>query len=234
MDGWLQQLFFTLIPGSCILCEARTNRRLDLCRECELCLPRITNPCRQCGLPVAQPSDICTACRLSPPVFEHCFAPFVYRWPLDRLINDFKSHNHIILGRVLASAMSRGYMEVTPRESLPDILLPVPLHKRRLRSRGFNQSVEIAEVLADTGNLRLDNRLCRRIRDAAPQKTLTAGQRKRNLHGAFTLDREPAGERIAIVDDVVTTAATVSEIGQLLLAHGASRIEVIALARTLR
>lgn len=216
------------------MCDARTHRRLDLCLSCEHNLPRIANPCKRCGLPTRPLASLCTACRVSPPLFERCFAPFAYSWPVDRLINDFKNHNRIILGKVLASVVSRCYLSMTPPEALPDTLVPVPLHKRRLRARGFNQSVEIAEVLADASHSTLDNRLCRRIRDAAPQKTLTAKQRSQNLQGAFILDRDPAGERIAIVDDVVTTAATVSEIGRLLLARGASHIEVIALARTLR
>ena len=234
MEGWLTKLLFALIPGTCILCEARTHRDLDLCVDCESNLPRVAHPCRGCGLPLGTPAPLCGRCIVSPPPFERCFAPFVYAWPIDRLVNDFKNHNHIILGKMLAHAMARAYVEETEIGQFPDTLVPVPLHKRRLRARGFNQSLEIAEVLADASNARLDNRLCRRVKDAPPQKSLTARQRRQNLRGAFVLDRIPYGEHIAVVDDVITTAATVSEICRLLLAHGAMRVEVIALARTLR
>lgn len=234
MKGWLNELLFALIPGTCILCQARTYRHLDLCVDCESNLPRVTHACRQCGLPVGSGSALCGRCIVSPPIYERCFAPFVYTWPIDKLVNDFKNHDRIILGKMLAHAMANAYMAATSPEHFPDILLPVPLHKRRLRARGFNQSLEIAEVLADMSGTRLDNRLCRRVTDATPQKSLNARQRKHNLKGAFVLDRSPQGERVAIVDDVVTTGATVGEIGRLLLSHGALRVEVIALARTLR
>lgn len=246
MEEWLNTLLFALVPGTCILCGARTGRHFDLCAACEYDLPRVRHPCEQCGLPLGSATGtaagtmagteapLCGQCLVSPPVFTRCFAPFVYTWPIDKLINDFKNHNHIILGKMLAHAMARAYVADTWPDHLPDTLLPVPLHKRRLRARGFNQSLEIAEVLADTSNARLDNRLCRRVIDVAQQKSLNARQRKQNLGGAFVLDRIPEGEHIAIVDDVVTTGATVSEIGRLLLSHGALRVDVIALARTLR
>jgi ComF family protein len=232
MQEWLEQLLFGLIPGTCILCEARTQRHLDLCSGCERDLPRVSNPCRVCGLPLGVPAMQCGRCMVAPPPFQRCFAPFLYTWPVDRLINDFKNRNRIILGKVLAQAMARVWLTETSGAELPDTLLPVPLHKRRLRERGFNQSVEIAEVLADAAHVSMDNRLCRRVRDAAPQKSLNASQRRRNLRDAFVLNREPLGERVAIVDDVITTAATVSEIGRLLLSQGALQVEVIALART--
>ena len=234
MEPWLNALLFTLIPGNCILCEAPTFRHLDLCASCERDLPRVPHPCRRCGLPFAAAGDVCGPCLVAPPPFERCFAPFAYSWPVDRLINDFKNHNRLILGKMLAHALSNAWLADARPMNLPDTLIPVPLHKHRLRTRGFNQSLEIAEVLADAGGIRLDNRLCRRIREAAPQKSLTARQRRHNLRGAFVLDRSPRGERVGIVDDVVTTAATVSEIGRLLLSSGAVSVEVIALARTLR
>lgn len=234
MDGWLQQFFYALVPGKCILCEARTHRYMDLCIDCENNLPRVANPCRRCGLPILPPATACPACSLEAPLFERCFAPFVYRWPVDRLINDFKNRNRLILGRVLAQAMATSYVAATRPEEMPDVLLPVPLHKRRLRARGFNQSLEIAEVLADLARVPLDNRLCRRIREGEPQKSLPAIQRRQNLRGAYMLDRSPLGEHIAIVDDVITTAATANEIARLALRNGAARVQVIGLARTLR
>ena len=114
----------------------------------------------------------------------------------------------------------------------PDLLIPVPLHDNRLRQRGFNQSLEIARVLSDRLGIKLDSRVCRRIRDTPAQKKLTASQRYANLKDAFILDRPLAGKRIGIVDDVVTTGSTVRAMSSLILAAGACQVEIIALART--
>ncbi|HKI73483.1 MAG TPA: ComF family protein [Pseudomonadales bacterium] len=231
MASWLDHLLFALVPGSCILCDAQTRRHLDLCCACERELPRIVRPCHRCGLQMGA-GDVCGRCLAVPPPFERCFAPFRYAWPIDRLVSDFKQRGRIIVGKMLAHAVSTAYIAETAPERFPDVLVPVPLHKRRLRHRGFNQSVEIADVLSDHTGRPVDNHLCRRVKDAAPQKSLDAKQRSRNLRDAFAIDGDPEGLSVAIVDDVVTTAATVSEISRLFLARGASRVEVIALART--
>lgn len=228
----MRQLIFGILPGTCLLCEAPTFRNLDLCTGCEEDLPRIDDPCPVCGLDRTGNLPTCLQCAISPPPFSHCFAPFTYTWPVDRLVNDFKNHGHLLGGRLLAQVMARAYLQVTPPDARPDLLMPVPLHKSRLRERGFNQSLEIAEVVGDIADIAVDNRVCRRTREAQPQKTLTANQRKRNLRGAFVLDRHPIGQTLAIVDDVVTTGSTVAELARLLLSHGAHRVDVIALART--
>jgi len=230
MDRWLTPLLYRLVPGTCILCEAPSGRHIDLCVDCEHDLPQIVNPCPGCGLPMPPGARRCGQCMATPPPFDRCFAPFSYAWPVDRLIGQFKNRHRLAVGRVLARVMSQAYCEAADR--LPDLLLPVPLHPRRLRERGHNQAAEIALVLAGYTGSPVDEDLCRRIRNAPAQKTLNAGRRRQNLRQAFALRRELDGERIGIVDDVVTTGATVGEIARLLLAAGAGGVEVIALART--
>jgi len=149
---------------------------------------------------------------------------------MDRLIGQFKNRHRILVGKVLARVVSQAYGEAA--DCLPDLLLPVPLHPGRLRQRGHNQAAEIAAVLAERTGSPVDDGLCRRIRNAPAQKTLNAASRRQNLRQAFALRRELDGERIGIVDDVVTTGATVGEISRLLLSAGAGSVEVIALART--
>lgn len=115
----------------------------------------------------------------------------------------------------------------------PAIVVPVPLTRERLNVRGFNQSALIARYITQAiPEAKLSERLCKRTRDTGFQKSLAAGDRKRNVRGAFACVRSLAGEHVAIVDDVVTTASTVSELARTLMASGAGDVEVIALART--
>jgi len=228
MSDWLDRILYGLFPGRCILCTATTDRHLDLCLACERDLPRLSHPCWQCGLPSEQ--EICETCRQTMPPFSHCFSAFEYAAPIDMLIHQFKNQHKILTGKVLASVLGRFYVQ--EHLVLPDQWLPVPLHKQRLKSRGFNQALEIAEVLADMTQIPVHARLCRRIKNTQDQKTLSATQRIRNMKKVFTIDNELDGESIGIVDDVVTTTATVSALSHLLLDHGAGDVQVVCLART--
>ncbi len=234
MNRWLKQALYGLIPGTCILCEARTRRNLDLCRDCERDLPWLTKQCYRCALPLASPDPVCGACISSPPPFEHCFAAFEYADPIDRLIREFKNNQQLLTGKVLASLLASAFSFYHHADDWPDLLVPVPLHRSRLRRRGYNQAAEIADVIADQCNLHLDGQLCRKIRETQDQKTLDVHARRANIRGAWQLDRRVEGLRIALIDDVVTTGATASELAGLLLRGGAASVHVIALARTPR
>lgn len=230
MKNWLNRMLYGLLPGKCILCSAATNRYLDLCLNCETDLPRSPNPCWQCGLTTAEGQEICGSCLIHPPPFSHCFAALEYSPPVDRLIHQFKNQQKIMFGKVLATVLSEQYLR--HHMVFPDAWIPVPLHKDRLKHRGFNQALEIAEVLADTTQVPVNPRACRRITDTGDQKSLSAKQRKQNMKNVFTVDFPLNGETIGIIDDVVTTTATVSELTRLLLKHGASDVQIICLART--
>ncbi|HIG39989.1 MAG: ComF family protein [bacterium] len=230
MNDWLNRILYELLPGKCILCLKNTDRLIDLCLDCELDLPRITNPCWQCGLTIPQGQEICGSCLLHPPPFSHCFSAFAYTAPVDRLINQFKNHQKIIVGKVLAQVMCQEYMQ--RHLVLPDSWLPVPLHKNRLKSRGFNQALEIAEVLADTTHIPVESRIARRIKYTDDQKSLSAKQRARNIKNVFVIDQHLNGRSVGIVDDVVTTASTITELSRLLLDNGATDVQIVCLART--
>ncbi len=252
MKNWWQQWSYAVIPATCILCESPAHRGLDLCDACEDELPRIRHRCAICSLPLPLPATICGRCMLSPPAYQTSFAAFEYRRPVDQLIRQFKDAHQIVTGRVLARVMANAYIETIPRQRWPHRLIPVPLHPRRQQERGFNQSLEIAQVLAALlGGIPIDTRSLRRPIDTPLQKTLSARARQRNLRDVFRLDpRSPLATvstgtkgvsndatgsqpvRIAIVDDVVTTGATVSAVAELLRHHGVGHIEVISLART--
>ncbi len=113
----------------------------------------------------------------------------------------------------------------------PDCLVPVPLHPTRYRQRGFNQSLEIARFVATRQRIPLRPELCRRTRATPPQRHLNARERHRNLRGAFTATTAVRGLNVAVIDDVMTTGATVGEVAETLKRAGAGRVEVWVLAR---
>ena len=225
--SWLTELQFACLPGRCILCDAYTYRQMDLCSACEATLPACKPGCQRCGLPLAANSQICSACLIDPPLFDRTWCPYLYAWPIDSMISDFKHTGHLTTGRVLAELM----LNIQPDQSF-DLMIPVPLHPRTERKRGFNQAVEIASVLSKAWKLPLDKGNCRRIIQTPEQKQLNRSQRFRNIRNAFALKRPYHGERILILDDVVTTTATVSVLAELLLENGAGSVSVMCLART--
>ncbi len=229
MIPWLENILFSILPGYCILCGAPSARHLDLCMPCEKDLPWLGDTCRYCAIPLSNGNSVCGECMMNPPALKHCHCAFSYEYPVDRMIIDFKANRKIITGRLLATLLLKSFPgEYTP----PDLLVPVPLHKSTLKERGFNQSLEIAEVLSDHWSVPLDSTNCRRIRKTADQKSLHRSAREKNIRGAFALDAHYHGERIAIIDDVVTTGATLREFARLVLESGAGSTEAICIART--
>ncbi|CAK0757905.1 competence protein ComFC [Gammaproteobacteria bacterium] len=159
-------------------------------------------------------------------------AAFTYEPPIDHLIITLKFHSRLAHARLLGELLAD---HLAAREDpLPELILPVPLHPTRLRTRGYNQAVELARPIARRLGLSIDTTLCRRIRATASQSTLDAKTRRRNMHGAFAITSKNriAGGRVAILDDVVTTGNTVEEFARVLRQAGAREIEVWAVART--
>lgn len=143
------------------------------------------------------------------------------------MISDFKNNAQLTTGRVLTELML-----LTPTGRRPDVIVPVPLHRRTERRRGFNQSAVIAATLAKAWSVPLDDGNCRRIIDTQPQKRLSRPARFQNMRNAFAVRRPFTGEHIMIVDDVITTTATVSALARALLTAGAGPVSVMCLART--
>jgi ComF family protein len=166
-----------------------------------------------------------------PPPFAASQVPLLYQPPLNRLIGEFKFRQRLHL----ALPLSRLFCAELPAQlSRPDLILPIPLHPRRLRERGFNQSLELARRIAAELELKIDWRSCRRLRATPPQSSLDQRARRNNLRSAFVADPGLSGRHIALFDDVITTGATVTAASRALLQAGASRVDVWALARTPR
>lgn len=219
----------------CALCDERIEAGQSLCAHCEADLPWLREQCTTCALPLPAPGLICGQCLRHPPSFDHVAAPWRFAFPVDSLISRFKHQARWPLGRLLAEQLARhldhAFDEGLPR---PDALLPVPLARKRLRQRGFNQAQMLAEWLSPVLAIPVERKLLQRVQDTPSQQQLDAASRRRNLRQAFALinDDDLAGRHVAIVDDVLTTGATAEALARLLKRAGAARIDVYCLART--
>ena len=218
--------------GTCLLCRGAADGECDeglLCAACERDLPRldIAALCPRCALP-APGGSLCGACLAAPPQFDATIAALAYRFPADVLVQALKFRGVLAiaapLGRVLAQCVA-GSTRV-------DAVLPVPLSAARMRARGYNQSMEIARVVARAAGLPLRPSLCERSRDTAAQFELAPAQRVRNVRGAFRCPHPLEGLDVAVVDDVMTTGATLDELARTLKRSGASRVVNWVAART--
>lgn len=221
-----------LWPGSCLLCHSRLPWGQDLCADCTGWLPRIANPCPMCAaaLPADGPDGLlCGRCLQTPRAFDRTRAIFAYAPPVNRLIQDLKYHRRLDLARVLGGYLAEGLAAQAPQR--PELLIPVPLHRSRLRERGYNQALELARPVAKRLNLALEVTAVERVRSTPPQTALSYGERKKNMRNAFRARCRFDDRCIAIVDDVMTSGHTVEELARCLKRAGAKEVEVWVIAR---
>lgn len=227
-----------LLPPACPLCGSDFAARppLFFCPDCLSGVHPLTSPCcPRCALPFATEdgSDhLCESCLRDEPPFSRVAALGIYEESLRLAVQRFKYEGAIVLdrplGRLLAASLERD------DAFRPDLLIPVPLHLSRLRERTYNQSLLLARVLGRRWRLPVPPRLLVRVRPTPQQQGLKAEVRRQNLKGAFALKRKLSGERVLLIDDVVTTGATVRECSRVLLEGGAGEVAVAVLARARR
>ena len=219
----------------CLLCNEAAEQPYPLCIACESELPWLGEHCQVCALPLPMHGLVCGQCSRRPPACYRVEAPWYYGFPVDALVTRFKHNSQWPLGRLLAQLLGRWlshrFDEGLPR---PAVLLPVPLSRRRLRQRGYNQAGMLANWLAQQLGIRCSEQVLTRTLDTPAQQGLKAQARKRNLRQAFAVHHRPmiAGRHVALVDDVLTTGATAQALASLLLKAGARRVDVYCLART--
>jgi len=235
---WADALLDLVFPPFCPVCRARLDegRRDPLCARCWRGLERIDPPwCRVCGLPVqaaAGARPLCGPCRLRPPAFAYARAAARYEEIVREALHAFKFRGRrglaAPLGDLLIEAVS-GRLPV----GLPDLLVPVPLHRRRERERGFNQASLLARRLGRAWSRPVRDDVLIRAVATASQTALAAPARRANVRGAFRLRRPEliAGRHVVLVDDVLTTGATLSECAGCLTDGGAATVGVLTVAR---
>ena len=228
--AWLGALERLVLLPTCLLCGAAGAAGQDLCAGCADDLPRNLAACPRCASPLsAGETGPCARCRAQPPDFDRAFVAFRYQPPVDFLITRLKFNGRLACARLLGELFAAALAE--RGDPVPDCIVPVPLHPRRLRERGFNQSLELARPAARRLGIPLLVDGLRRVRHTLPQVRLDARQRQTNPLGAFALGGPLPGTRIALMDDVVTTASTMGECARVLRAGGATDIAVWAIGR---
>jgi ComF family protein len=227
MLGGLARRVATLaFGGGCYLCRGAAEG--VLCAACDADLPRLPPLlCPRCAL--ASPAGAtCGRCLAHPPSYDATVAALAYEFPADVLVQALKFRSELalapLLGGLLAARLPRGVRV--------DFIVPVPLAPGRLRERGFNQALEIARSVAASTGCRLAPQLAGRAGDAPPQVDLPLAERARNVRGAFRCDQRLEGAEVAVLDDVMTTGATLEELAATLKRSGAARVVNWVVART--
>jgi ComF family protein len=217
-----------LLHQDCVLCGI-ANGSAMVCASCEKVLPHRDQPsCPQCALSSLDGS-ICGRCLTKLPSFERAVTAFEYRYPLAEMLHAFKYQGSLALGRFLADAL----VERIQKERWPDVMLPMPLHPARLAERGFNQAAVLARFVAGDTGLPLSLSTLVKVRDTQPQVGLPWKERRANVKDAFGCETNLGGMRVAIIDDVMTTGASVNEAATLIKKRGAKEVSVWVVARTL-
>lgn len=229
----LRELCF---PAVCLLCQESLPAfsAVHLCPGCRAGIRLIQPPlCQCCGVEFIGSGDshYCGFCLASPPHFSRARAILRYDDESAKLVHAFK-YGAKTVGRGTFCALAK---EVAPLADLapPELIIPVPLHAKRLKSRGFNQALVLARFLFPAQRKRIAPHLLIRIRSTEPQTTLSGRERRQNLTGAFAV-RHPdriRGRHLLLVDDVFTTGTTLNECAKVLMGHGAARVEALTLAR---
>lgn len=230
----LQRLFLNIrtkfkqiLPAQpCLLCGAASPNG-PWCAACDTALPYLPEAhCPTCALPTWQ-GAVCGHCLRKPPHYARTVAAFAYAFPLAELMQAYKFGEQLQLAPALAG-------KLLPRIAVrPDCIMPMPLHPDRLRERGYNQSLLLARELGRELGIAVLPDACQRVRNTAPQSSLTWRERGKNIRNAFACSAVVAGKHVALVDDVMTTGASLNELARALKQAGASEVSCWVVARTL-
>ena len=250
LNKWLKnnqllnmQIFkHALFKQNCILCSQTIDQTKNtpssihaVCRPCLNDLPwHPKTSCPQCGL--SSNGMVCGGCLNSAPDFDVTSAVFLYAYPVDAMMVRYKYGNNLNLGDAFGEFLAE---KVNVEDYLKniDLIIPMPMHPQRLKQRGFNQALEIAKVLSKYSKQKLDYKSVQRQTLTPPQASLPLKARVKNIKGAFQVNadrlNQVQGKRIAIVDDVMTTGASLNELAKTLKKAGAAHVECWVIARTL-
>jgi ComF family protein len=223
-----------MLPQACEVCADWAGRRA-VCRACESALPRLPERhCPRC-CDRSESGDACARCLAHPPAFDRTIAAFAYASPVDDLVQSLKYAHRLHLAEWLGQALAETWAarEVPIPAGERPILIPMPLHPDRLVERGFNQATEIARPLARLLNAPIAHEACVRVRATAPQARMAISSRPANVIDAFECREDLDGRTAIIVDDVMTSGASIGELARVVRLHGASRVIVAIAARTL-
>ena len=226
--GNLQMPF--LSNGFCLLCDDPAGAVPNLCDACIRELPTLADPCIVCGAGAVPLTRLCRACAIRRPPVDRTICALAYASPVDYLIGRLKFDRDLRTAPALAGVLGRAVAREAAADA--DWLVPVPITPARLRERGFNQAVEIARILGNRGGIRLTRAIHRKRGAETPQSSLSDSvARHANVARVFEA-RDAIGGHVTIIDDVITTGATVNALARCLKGAGVRRVDVWAVART--
>ncbi len=228
-DPWFPDVQEMLLPQRCALCRDPCEQ--ILCTPCRESLPWNRLACPRCAQPLTTPpARLCADCTAAPPEFDAAWSAFRYAEPVAQAVHRLKYHADFRSARWLTEEMASAL--AARSEPLPDLLIPVPLHGRRLQRRGYNQALELARRLAGRLVVEVDAKAARRLRHTQDQIGKTAPERRRNVKGAFAVSAARVRDKhLALIDDVMTTGSTLAELARACRRSGARKIEVWTVAR---
>jgi ComF family protein len=215
------------LPKLCVLCNQYHKGSFAACTTCIQWLPKLNIPCQQCAYPLPDTHFLtCGHCIKNPPHFDRTYIAYPFVEPLRGLLHQFKYHQALYLTSLLCHLMQQT-LTTTPAQCL----IPVPLHPKRLRARGYNQAQLLGRTLAKHLNLPFEYKKCRKIINTAPQASLNGMERQKNIQNAFEVTSMPY-EHVILIDDLLTTGATANELACTLKNIGVKRVDLWCCART--
>ncbi|MDV6344455.1 double zinc ribbon domain-containing protein [Nitrosomonas sp. Is37] len=217
----------TLFPANCLLCLAACES--DLCHACYNNLPQLPSEhCPLCLLPTKD-SRVCGNCLKNHPVWTRTIAALQYAFPVDAMIRSLKYQENLTLAPILANLLIAKTNNCPP----PDVIIPVPLHPIRLQERGFNQALEISRHISRQMNIPLLPHACVRTKDTLSQTELSWKKRQTNMRNAFECTTNLAHKHVALLDDVMTSGATLNELAKVVRKQGAIEVSVWVITRAI-
>jgi ComF family protein len=230
---WLTRLIRSGIqyyPRYCLVCGKKTDASLSVCGSCLHTVSPIKQACSICCTQLfVSDAVLCGRCIKCLPSFDHAVIPFYYAPPITQMICALKFQADFRSLSFFAQCLARKIRQ--RKQSLPEVMIPVPLYKKQLKKRGYNQAIELAKRLKYHFDIPIERHYCRKIKETASQQSLNARLRLKNVKHAFSVNYPPVYQHAAIIDDVMTTGATVNEIARLLKQKGMQYVEVWCLAR---
>jgi len=231
MNSCINNILNYFFPNPCLLCDELLVDGSRLCKSCARYLPFFTNGCQLCGMQL-QPGEItrCHSCERLAPAYDRTLTLFRYEKPADAWLQHLKFHQGLHIAPLLGDLMWQQHQQ-TLRQINPQWIIPIPLHRRRLFQRGFNQAVELARPLANALNIPLKTDALVRHRHTQEQSSLDSNQRAANVNNAFRWQSRLVPQRVLLIDDILTTGHTANSAAATIKQAGVAQVTLAVFAR---
>lgn len=202
-----------------------------ICGKCRAETAFIGEPiCKKCGKPIRnEQEEFCYDCTVKKHIFEEGRSLWVHRSPVSEAVYALKYQNRRIYGNIFGKEMAEHFENYLMNHKIT-LIVPIPLHKRRKRIRGYNQAEILARVISEQVRIPMDSDLLVRVKNTRPQKKLSGKERRKNICGAFAVRQKLTGQKIVLIDDIYTTGSTLDEAAEMLLKAGAEKVYFLTIS----